>query len=191
MTKRLAAALIAVLAIGPWFQVQDALAWDRPAHRFSARTAPDVALVDQSGTTHRFESELAGDRVVVLSFMYTTCRTLCPITNSLLAELQSALDEANRDDVRLLSITLDPVRDDVAALSASASEFDAGPNWYFLGGDQVMRLVRAFEMQPAEIAFHDPVIFVGRADLGLYAQVSGFPEPRQLLHMIGDAGALP
>lgn len=160
------------------------------ATAFDDRAVPDVPVVDQAGVARRFVSELAGDRVLVISFMFTTCRTLCPITNGLLAALDDRLAEDAVPDVRIVSVTIDPVTDDVAALGASAEAFGAGPDWYFVGGDAVSRLTRAFGMQPADIAFHDPVIFVGRADLARFTPISGFPTPDELLAAIDAAREL-
>lgn len=154
---------------------------------FAERAVPDVQVVDQAGVARHFVSELAGDRVLVMSFMYTTCRTLCPITNGLLAVLDDRLESDALGDVSIVSVTIDPVTDDVAALAASAEAFGASADWYFVGGDQVPRLTRAFGMQPADIAFHEPVIFVGRADLARFTPVSGFPTPDQLLGAISAA----
>ena len=157
---------------------------------FVERDAPDVTVVDQHGVARRFASELAGDRVVVMSFMFTTCRTLCPVTNSLLAGLEDRLATEAVPGVRIVSVTIDPVRDDVAALAASAEAFAAGPDWFFVGGADVARLTRAFGMQPADIAFHDPVIFVGRADLARFTSVNGFPTPDELMATVHAARAL-
>lgn len=173
------AALVLPLAVAP------ASALAAPA--FADRAVPDIQVVDQAGVARHFVSELAGDRVVVVSFMYTTCRTLCPITNSLLAALDDRLGADAAPGVRIISVTIDPVTDDAAALAASAEAFGAGADWYFVGGEEVPRLTRAFGMQPADIAFHEPVIFVGRADLARFTPVSGFPTPDQLLRVISAA----
>ena len=50
----------------------------------------------------------------------------------------SALHEklAGKDDVRLVSISLDPEKDTPEVLQQYATRFKAGPNWLFLTGDK-------------------------------------------------------
>jgi protein SCO1/2 len=65
----------------------------------------DFALRDQDGTVTR----LADDRgkVVVLTFMYSTCQDTCPITAQ---QIRGALDQLGHD-VPALAISVDPAND--------------------------------------------------------------------------------
>ena len=99
--------------------------------------APDFALVDQTGDTLRSE-ELAG-RAWVAHFFFTNCEGVCPLTTARMAALRDSLaaDGHLGDGVRLVSISVDPARDSVAALRDYAARFGGSPpsEWAFLTGD--------------------------------------------------------
>ena len=65
----------------------------------------DFRLRDQDGRPVTLR-EFRG-RVVVLTFMYTTCRDTCPLTAT---QIREALDELGRD-VLALAVSVDPVND--------------------------------------------------------------------------------
>jgi len=107
---------------------------------------PPFALVDQSGTAVRSES-LRG-RVLVVSFVFTTCVEACPLVTAQLARVQARARTEKLDGrVHFVSITLDPITDtpDVLRRYANAYGIDL-TTWHFLTGasDDVARVVRAF-----------------------------------------------
>jgi len=99
---------------------------------------PDHALVDQSGTPRPMGS-LRGHRVAV-TFMYTRCPLpdFCPLMDKQFAEVQQAIRKSPElADVRLVSVTLDPVFDTPAVLAQHAKALDADPRlWHFVTGDR-------------------------------------------------------
>jgi protein SCO1/2 len=69
--------------------------------------------------------------VVLVSFLYTRCTGACPLIAAKLALVQKALGA--RDPVRFVTVTVDPERDDDAALAAYARRFGADTTrWRFL-----------------------------------------------------------
>lgn len=109
----------------------------------SAQPAPPFALTDLSGETLALE-DLRG-KAVLLDFIYTHCPGPCPILTSTHVRVQRTLDEALRDRVHFVSITLDPERDTPEALRkyAEARGVDLS-DWSFLTGepeavDEVLR----------------------------------------------------
>jgi protein SCO1/2 len=101
-------------------------------HLAVIRPAPDFALHDVDGAVVRL-SELRG-RVVLVSFIYTRCTTVCPLLSARLALLErraQRLPTSARP--LLLSITVDPTRDSPAVLARYAARFGATPPvWRFL-----------------------------------------------------------
>ena len=80
----------------------------------------------------------------VADFMFTQCTT-CPQQTARLAELARELQGARRDDVRLVSISVDPEHDTPEILRAYAEQAGADlAVWSFLTGarDDVRRLCR-------------------------------------------------
>lgn len=96
--------------------------------------APDLALADTAGQPVRLDAAAGAVRLV--SFIYTTCTTACPILTQKIAALQESLDHEHAlDRVRLYSVTVDPARDDVATMTRYAAGFDADTaSWSFLTG---------------------------------------------------------
>src|SRR5216117_118742 len=95
--------------------------------------APDFALRDATGAPVRL-SDLRG-KVVLIAFIYTSCTTACPILGHQMAALQKRLKREKRlsDRVMLLSVTVDPPRDNAAVLAHYASGLGADPTgWRFL-----------------------------------------------------------
>jgi protein SCO1/2 len=107
---------------------------------------PAFALVDQAGAVVKSES-LRG-RVVVVSFVFTTCAEACPLITAQLARTQTRVRTEKLDDrVRFVSITLDPATDRPEVLRRYADRYGIDlATWHFLTGasDDVGRVVRAF-----------------------------------------------
>lgn len=125
---------------------------------------PDLQLTNQSGASVRLVSDLIRDRIVLVSFMYTHCNGICPLTSALFQKLRRPLFEVFGTEVRLISISLDPVTDTPAELFKYARAFKAEDDrnppeglaaWTFLTGV-------ADDIEAARIAFGytdpDPVI---------------------------------
>lgn len=102
---------------------------------------PDVELVDDAGRKVRFVTDLVKDRAVVISFFYTNCRGTCPGTNLVLADLRQILARDFGRSVRLISISIEPEKDDVPAIAEYAAQFRTEatdpdtPEWVFLTGE--------------------------------------------------------
>jgi protein SCO1/2 len=100
------------------------------------RPAPDFQLTDQAGTKVRM-SKLRG-KVVLVSFIFTTCSGSCPATTHRMSTVQREI-KADRKladaPIQLISITLDPARDTPEALRGYMQLYDAdAKKWSFLTG---------------------------------------------------------
>lgn len=94
---------------------------------------PDFALTERSGRQVT-RTDLLG-KVWLANFIYTQCAETCPIQTARLARLQAEF--TGEEDLRLVSITVDPERDTLAALSSYAEKYGAHPvRWLFLTGDK-------------------------------------------------------
>ena len=114
--------------------------------RGPAEPMPPFTLVDQSGAT--VASDSFRGRVLVVSFVFTTCREACPLITAQLARVQARARAEQLDSrVRFVSITLDPVADTPEALRRYAAAYAIDlASWHFLTGapDDVARVIRAF-----------------------------------------------
>ncbi len=98
------------------------------------------SLTERSGRTVT-DKDLRGT-VWVASFVFTRCTGPCPAVASTVARLQRELKD---EPVKFVTFTVDPARDDLAALNEYANLRRADPaRWLFLTGDEatVHKLVR-------------------------------------------------
>jgi len=86
----------------------------RPAPEFSLRGSDGAEL-----TLSRYRG-----KVVLMSFGYTHCAAVCPVTLATLAEARKSLGNA-ADAVQVIFVTVDPERDDVARMKTYMAAFDA------------------------------------------------------------------
>jgi protein SCO1/2 len=112
--------------------------------------APDFSLTNQDGKTVRL-ADLRG-KVLLVSFIFTTCNGSCPATTHRMEKVQGALKSAGllkKHRVRLLSITLDPARDTPQVLRNYMQLYDVDPaSWSFLTGPRktVAKTIAAWGM---------------------------------------------
>lgn len=98
-----------------------------------ARLLGDFHLTDRTGRTVS-RSELR-DKYLVVNFVFTSCAVSCLQVNQRMAEVQRLA--ATRDDVRLVSLTVDPGTDTPAVLAQFGEKFGADTNrWLLLTGDK-------------------------------------------------------
>ena len=73
-------------------------AWQAEAGRWGKDYVPNVPVVTQDGKTLNFYDDLIKDKIVVLSFIYTSCKDICPLATSRLGEARELLgDRVGRD----------------------------------------------------------------------------------------------
>jgi protein SCO1 len=94
-------------------------------------TVPEFALTAENGK--KFGAADLEGRVWVANFFFTTCNGPCPRMSAQMHKLQGMLKGST--EVRLVSISIDPKRDNTAALAAYAQRWKADPaKWRFLTG---------------------------------------------------------
>lgn len=91
---------------------------------------PDFELTNRDGRTVT-RADLLGEPWIV-DFIFTRCQVSCPVLTARMARIQS---QWPGDDVRFVSISVDPVHDRPEVLEAFAQEWGAEERWWFLTGD--------------------------------------------------------
>ena len=99
-------------------------------------TAGDGPVLDSGGEPARLH-DLLGDKIVVLSFIYTRCNDIngCPLASHVLRGVQNRLLETPdlSDSVRLVSFSFDPGHDTPAVLADYSGYFRKPDyDWRFL-----------------------------------------------------------
>jgi protein SCO1/2 len=142
----------------------------------------DLPLSDQDGHSLRFASEAVGKSVVAINFVYTSCTTLCPLTSATFKNVQSRLKNRLGKDVRLISMSLDPVTDTPARLKAYAARYKAGPGWLWLTGEpgNMKQVLTGLGAYTASIQEHPPQVLVGDGASGQWTRFNTLPGPDRI-----------
>ena len=102
-------------------------------HRPVDRVAPDFTLTDQNG--ERVSLADFRGKWVVVDWIYTNCKTVCPAFTAELSIVRNGLGERVGQEVQLVSITFDPERDTPEAMKAQAAKVNGDiPGWSWLTG---------------------------------------------------------
>jgi protein SCO1/2 len=156
---------------------------------------PEFTLTERSGKRLGL-SDLQG-KAWVVDFIYTRCKDTCPLQSAQMAKLQADL---GNNDVKLVSISVDPEWDSPKVLSQYANRFKADPErWLFLTGDKnsIYRLAQeGFRLSavPASDGAEDVFIHSSRFVLvDKQRQIRGYydsQDPEALRRLKKDAATL-
>ena len=112
----------------------------------------EFSLTERSGRTVT-NADLAG-KVWIASFVFTRCTGGCPQVSGTMVRLQEAF--RNESDIRLVTFTVDPERDNPAELKEYAEHFGADPErWLFLTGSEklIHQLIQKGFKVPVELQY--------------------------------------
>ncbi|MGE7989568.1 SCO family protein [Pseudomonas sp. NPDC089554] len=167
-------------------QAPPALHQEKASVRFA-----DVSLLDQHGMPVRLEQDLVGDRLVVMGFIYTSCTTVCPVVSSIMSKVQQQLGGRVGEEVQLVSLSIDPQRDDAKRLQSYARAFQHGEGWSWLTGSPyaVSETLKGLGSFSADLTQHPPLILVGDGRSGQWTRYYGFTDPNVLIAEINRLSA--
>ena len=146
----------------------------------------DLTLMDQNGTEVKFASDVIGDNIVVMDFVYTSCTTVCPVLSAVFGQIQNKLGDQLGKDVTLVSVSVDPIRDTPQRLKAYSARHDARPGWIWLTGqkatmDEVLDGLGAYSPNFED---HPAMVLVGDGRTGEWSRFFGFPNPDRLMEQV-------
>lgn len=157
-----------------WADTNDALSNGNVASEItdlqSFRTSvsvPSVTLTDHNGRKQTLEA-LFKDNIVVMDFIFTSCRSICPIMTAVMRRIYTLLGDFMGHSVLLVSISVDPSRDTAEKLAEFSAKTGNHPHWLWLTGapSDIARVLQAFAINPnGTPETHPPVLFVGHGDL--------------------------
>ena len=132
--------------------------WDESELDTVFQTIPAFNLINEKGQNFSL-SNLKG-KIYVASFFFTRCGTICPKITGQLSRVQ---DTFNQDpDLKLISISVDPVFDHPEKLQAYAKRFDANEGqWSFLTGEKKViypLILKGFHVPLADASEYDAAI---------------------------------
>lgn len=151
--------------------MMDQKGYQRSMHAYEI---PGLVLVDKDNNRVAINEALATEEPVMLNFIFTTCTTICPVLSATFAQVQKELgDEA--DQVRMISISIDPEYDTPERLRDYADRFKAGPQWEFYTGssDDIVAIQKAFDAYRGSKANHEPLTFLHVANDPQWVRLNG------------------
>jgi protein SCO1/2 len=104
-------------------------------------SAPTFTLETTTGEGYNSDN----GKVKLVTFFFTNCPDICPMTLVDFQDIQQTLKDEGlfADKVELLAITLDPERDDIKTLQQYSKGFGPDPSgWHFLrGSDEEIKIL--------------------------------------------------
>lgn len=148
----------------------------------------NLEVVTHEGKTVRFYDDLIRDKVVVVSFMFTSCTDMCPINTARLTQVADVLGEALGKDVFFVSISVDPENDTPEKMRAFADAFYQGPGWTFVTGSPENLKTITYQLGNREENRSDHIneIILGNDRTGEWARNTPFNEPARLATIIRE-----
>jgi len=148
-------------------------------------TIPDVELLDQSGTSVSLRTLLDTEQPIALNFIFTTCTTICPVMTATFAQMRRALGDAG-DQLRLVSISIDPEYDRPDKLKAYGEQFRAGPGWDFLTGDgaDIAWVLKSLDSYAGSKMNHQPVTLLKRPGSESWTRIEGLASGKDLANEV-------
>lgn len=99
--------------------------------------APSFSLLATDNTPFIFSPK--EERIRLVSFFFSRCPSICPKINSTLKKIISDLDKDKKEQVQIVSISVDPEYDTPEVLAKYAKEYrDSSNNWQFLTGSSTI-----------------------------------------------------
>jgi protein SCO1 len=140
---------------------------------------PDCELIDQDGKTVHLYSDLVKGRVVALSFVFTTCTTICPLIGTNLGQLQAELGQSIGESIALISVSVDPGTDTPQRMKAWGAQFDAKPGWSLLTGEKknIDGLLKSVGLYNPDIQSHSPFLIIFNDRTGESMRVNAIETP--------------
>jgi len=192
----LALSLLAVLLLGAAApRAQEAHKHDAPAAKQGAGAPtqpriPDVACLDQNGKKLRFHTDLVKGKVVVISFIFTSCTYMCTIIGEGMARLQAALGERVGRDVHLISVSIDPATDTPEKLKAWAARLKAKDGWTLVTGEkaEMDRLLKVLIGGASGNKTHSPLLLIGNEATNVWTDAYALESPAKVIQQIDRVG---
>lgn len=139
---------------------------------------PNVPVITQDGKTLRFYDDVIKDKIVVVSFIYTTCRDICPVMTARLAQVKDKLGDLVGSRIFFVSISIEPEVDTPDKLKNYAEVFQTGPGWVFLTGNAADITVLRHQLgeRSRKVFEHRSDIMLGNDVTGEWAKDSAFSD---------------
>lgn len=153
-----------------------------------ALAIPDVEVVDQDGRKKNFYADLIKDKVVVINFVFTTCKVTCTLSGANFSKLQTVLGERLGRDVFLISVSTDPETDSPEKLKAWGERFNAKAGWTLITGEskEVARLLRVLKGDGLDKDYHAPSLYMVNDVKKTHRRTFGLEDPARIVKLVDE-----
>ena len=157
---------------------------------FSSAKIPNTRILDQNGKQLNFYNDLIKGKTVAINFVFTTCTTVCPPLTATFRKVQQTAVERGLD-VKLISVSVDPVVDTPERLRAFAEKFKVDQGWTFVTGDkgEIDSLLQSLGVAVTNKNDHTPMILIGNDSLNYWTRAYGLSPPSRLIDLIAEASS--
>lgn len=171
----LAAALVSAPNIG-----------EAQSSRWGEGYFPNLPVVTHDGKTVRFYDDLIKGKIVVISFIYTSCTDFCPLTTARMSQVEEKLGDLVGRDIFFYSITVDPENDTPEKLKEYAEAFSAGPGWRFMTGKpkDIRSILAKLGERRRQLTDHRNDIVIGNEATGEWSKDTLFGNLDRLVMVI-------
>ena len=147
---------------------------------------PKIFLVRQDGSKAMLPEEFEQGKPVLLTFIFSSCKAICPIMSRLMKSVQNNLG-GRANEIQMASISLDPEFDTPKRLTQYAHQLGAGTQWTHYTGlsADIVKLERAFTIYRGDKMNHLSVFFVRRSPKEQWLKFTGFVNPDNLIKELG------
>ncbi len=141
---------------------------------------PPLRLQRADGSQRTLQEALSDGRPVVMTFMYSSCATVCPISNQTLSAFEQWLGPG-LGLVNTVSISIDPDHDSVKRLASHARQSGARGSFYTSDPATSEAVQRAFDTWRGDKMNHQPVFLLRRQPGQPWLRLDGLVSPAQLI----------
>ena len=143
---------------------------------------PEMNLTDQNGDPVDVASLGEGSDPVVVTFVFTTCTTICPVMTATFSKVDREL-AAEGAGVKLVSVSIDPEFDSPGVLKKYAERWKASDDWSFLTGDldDVNNLLRSFHAYYGDKMNHKPLYLMKAPGQDQWVRIEGLARGSDLV----------
>ena len=149
-----------------------------------ALSVPDIEVVNQDGRHLRFNSQVVDGRIAIVTGFFTTCSSMCPITQEKLSQVAKLLGPRLGKDVVIVSVSVDAENDTPARMKDWGEKFHIGPGWTLLSGKraEVDTLLKSLGLFVELQQRHQSALMIGSTASG-WVRISSWTSSEKLARL--------
>jgi len=152
-----------------------------------ALSVPDIEVVNQDGRHVHFNSQVVEGRIAIVTGFFTTCSSMCPITQEKLSQVARLLGPRLGKDVLIVSVSVDAENDTPTRMKEWGEKFHIGPGWTLLSGKraEVDTLLKSLGLSVPLPQRHQSALMVGSTATG-WVRISSWTSAEKLVKLVGS-----